>query len=201
MNTKSYLKQYENFISVLTKEIDKMFLAQEEYICCKNGCSLCCEDGMYPFSKIEFEYIIQGYKLLPDNLKQDIQKRIDSILSKYQTKKMYECPFLINKSCTVYNYRGLICRTFGLISENDNKKLTIPYCANEGLNYSEVYNKETHRISEEKVVEKKYKALPKAYNLSRENIMYSIAFDLGFEWGETKPLIEWLKEYRQNLEK
>ena len=45
---------YKLFLDELMIMLDKLFIYQQEYLCCQNGCSLCCEDGMYPFSKMEF---------------------------------------------------------------------------------------------------------------------------------------------------
>ena len=196
MQNKNVLKLYEQYLNMITVEIEKMFEAQKEYICCKNGCSLCCEDGMYPFSEIEFEYIKTGLEALPKETYEAIRIKCEKLRGQaVESEFLYECPFLMNGSCSVYQKRGLICRTFGLITENDTKQLTIPYCAEYGLNYSKVYDKDTQRIYEEKVKELGYSTLPRAYNLSRHNLMYGLAENLNFDWGETKPLINWLLEY------
>ena len=200
MQNKQTLKNYEQYLDLITKEINKMFENQKEYICCSNGCSLCCEQGMYPFSEIEFEYIKQAYEKLPNDIKQKVKDNVQELSNFIGNGDfLYKCPFLIDKSCSVYSNRGLICRTFGLISENAAKKLTIPYCAENGLNYSKVYDKETHQIYMEKVQELGYKNIPMAYNLSKYNLMYGIAKSLNFDWGESKLLIEWLVEYFSNL--
>ena len=48
-------------------------------------------------------------------------------------------------------------------------------------------------ILEENVEKLGYKVMPKAYNLSRENMMHlSFAEKLEIEFGESKMLIEWL---------
>lgn len=196
MQNEQTLKNYEHYLNLITAEIEKMFEAQKEYICCKNGCSLCCEQGMYPFSEIEFEYIKQGFVDLPENIQQIVKSNCQKLANKVGNGDfLYECPFLIDGSCSVYKYRGLICRTFGLISENASGKLTIPYCAEEGLNYSKVYDKNTHRILEGSVKYEGYSTLPKAYNLSRYNLMFGIVKSLNFDWGESRLLIEWLVEY------
>ena len=50
-------------------------------------------------------------------------------------------------------------------------------------------------LDEEFVRNYGYSVDPKAYNLSRRNIMYGLSDDLGFDWGETKLLIDWLFQY------
>lgn len=187
---------YKLFLDELMIMLDKLFIYQQEYLCCQNGCSLCCEDGMYPFSKMEFNYIMLAYKNLPNDMQTIIKNKVQELKKEYHSENFfYECPFLINKSCSVYDNRGLICRTFGLITEDDSKKLTVPFCAENGLNYSKVYNKATKRLDEELVRKYGYSVDPKAYNLSRRNIMYGLSDDLGFDWGETKLLIDWLFQY------
>ena len=99
---------------------------------------------MYPFSEIEFEYIKTGLEALPKETYEAIRIKCEKLRGQaVESEFLYECPFLMNGSCSVYQQRGLICRTFGLITENDTKQLTIPYCAEYGLNYSKVYDKET----------------------------------------------------------
>lgn len=201
MQNQKTLENYEQYLNLISNEIDKMFENQKEYICCKNGCSLCCEQGMYPFSEVEFEYIKQEYESLSSETKEKIREKVDRSRSfAKQGEFLYECPFLVNGSCAVYQKRGLICRTFGLISENASGKLTIPYCAEKGLNYSGVFNPEEHRIFEDKVKELGYSEMPRAYNLSRYNLMYGIVKSLNFEWGESKLLIDWLVDYLQPLD-
>lgn len=188
------LQLYAAFINSVTNEISKMFEYQQEYICCSEGCSGCCEQGMYPFSKLEFEYLKQGYNALPVEIKEKIDENIKLLKKEYKGEYfMYRCPMLIDGRCSVYQHRGIICRTFGLITENDDGKLTIPYCAEEGLNYSKVYDTDKKQILESKVKELGYKILPKAYNLTRTNIMdLSRANNLNLDFGENGMLLEWL---------
>ena len=191
------LKRYEYYLSVISEELQKIFEYQREYICCQNGCSGCCEKGMYPYSKLEADYIKLGYNNLPEEVKKIVKDNLIQLKKELEEHKgenfLHDCPFLIDGSCCVYQYRGIICRTFGLITENSEGKLTIPYCAGIGLNYSKVYDAEKKRILEEKVEELGYKVMPKAYNLSRENMMHlSLAKTLGIDFGESKMLIEWL---------
>ena len=191
------LQHYEYFLAVLSSNINEIFEEQKEYICCANGCCGCCSQGMYPYSELEFKYLKRGFDSLPEETKAQVIKNAKETSKEYKGKHfMYRCPFLINGSCSVYLYRGLICRTFGLITENSEGKLTIPYCAGEGLNYSKVYNPNTERISEDDVKKLGYKVMPKAYNLSRQHIeTLSIAKKLELNWGESLMLLEWILPY------
>lgn len=197
MEKEELINRYEYYLKVISEELQRIFEYQREYICCQNGCSGCCEKGMYPYSELEAEYIKIGYSRLPDEIKEIVKNNLKNLKAELAEHKgenfLHDCPFLIDGSCCVYMYRGIICRTFGLITENSEGKLTIPYCAGTGLNYSKVYDPEKKMILEEKVEELGYNVMPKAYNLSRENMMnLSFAKTLGIEFGESKMLIEWL---------
>ena len=129
-----------------------------------------------------------------------ITKEWDSILKEeYQNSKskesfMYRCPFLNSENtCTVYEYRGLICRIFGLLKPNKDGEIIMPFCQSLGLNYSNVYNREKKIIDDELVKKLGYKNTPKAYPLSFKNLMDKNLFeDEEVEFGEIQSLIEWL---------
>ena len=46
------MKKYQLFLKELDNKLSLYFDQHKEYICCKKGCSLCCEKGDYPISKI-----------------------------------------------------------------------------------------------------------------------------------------------------
>ena len=178
--------------------INQKFENQKEYICCSKGCALCCKTIGIPFSKLEFEYLIEGYNRLDDTTKNIVNNKIKKLINNEIEK---ECPFLINNICSVYKYRGIICRTFGLLTfSNDNGKeeYNIPFCAHKGLNYANVYNSEMNKISEERVKELGYSEEPKFYALDR-SLLFNLKLvkDLGLDFGESKRLIDWLKEFSE----
>lgn len=195
-------KRYQIFIHTLNKELERMFLNQSEFIKCKEGCSYCCERGEYPFSEIEFQYLMEGYKQLPEEIKTTIKNNIKSINEQKNTNTekifMYKCPFLIYNRCSVYKNRGIICRTFGLLCEHEDEHLTIPFCHEKGLNYNKVYDKDLGQIVTEKNGQMLSKTEPKAYRISRKSIMnLSIARNLNIEWGESKTLLDFLNESKE----
>ena len=190
------LAKYTYYIEAIQKEISRIFESQKEYICCAEGCSYCCESGMYPFSQLEFEYIKLAFDNLEENVKQVVVDNLRELEKEYIKNNkehfMHKCPFLINGSCSVYNNRGIICRTFGVLTENSDGNLTLPSCMKKGLNYSKVYDPVNKGIDEKKVEALGYLNPPKHYNLSRKNMMsLSIAKNLELYFGESRMLIEW----------
>ena len=180
------LNRYEKFLEEFDNRINSYFKLHKEFIFCKKGCTDCCEIGEYPFSRLEAEYLMKGYTtLLPETqikIKNNISKII--LLKKNNTDKRftYCCPFLINKECVLYKYRGIVCRTHGLayISED---KVILPECVNLGLNYSKLYNPQKHEIT--------------LYNPIKENLKIDSIFGSSYakkynlECGIIQPLIDW----------
>ena len=191
--------RYETFLNLLMGELNRMFDEQSEFIKCKEGCSYCCEKGEYPFSELEFYYLLDEYETLSEDTKNIIKENIKKVNMLKQEHKdgrfMYDCPFLVNKRCSVYNNRGIICRTFGLLCEHDDGRLTMPFCQSHGLNYSNVFDEELNQIVYEKDGVMLTKTEPKAYRISRDNIMnLSTAKRLNIEWGKSKTLIDFINE-------
>lgn len=193
------LDNYEKYLNMITAKLGEFFEKQKPYIKCKRGCSLCCEKGEYPWSFIEYQYIMKGFETLPQSLQSEIKERINKIKANKEAFKgdgrfLYECPFLINKSCSLYNYRGIICRSFGLIanSTKEGKKPQIPFCCNLGLNYSNVYDPDRRSVSSELYAKTGLTIEPKIYNVSY-NFLTEDAFadGYGFKFGDKKPLIDW----------
>lgn len=184
------IENYEKFLNVLMMDLETIFTDQREYICCKEGCAFCCKKGEYPFSKLEFDYLMLGYSELSIKRQNEIKAKIDFI--KKIGDKEYSCPFLFDDVCSVYKYRGLTCRTFGLLTERADKTLTIPFCTNLGLNYSNVYDKNSRQILTELYKENNYYIPPTAFKLNYRNIMsLPLAKELNLEFGEVKRLIDW----------
>lgn len=125
---------YTDFIHNLDSRLELYFKEQKNFICCKKQCSACCEKGDYPLSQYELEYLMEGYSNLETSLKIKVQENFKKF------KKGGKCPFLIDKTCSVYNWRPIICRVHGLAYICPTGEAKLPYCANEGKNYSKVYS-------------------------------------------------------------
>ena len=52
---------YKAYLRTISKHLDFCFENQKEYICCKKGCAHCCESGQYPYSSLEFNYLLLGF--------------------------------------------------------------------------------------------------------------------------------------------
>lgn len=194
------IKKYELYLAYLMPKLEKFFQEQSPYICCKEGCSHCCEKGEYPFSELEFAYIMYGSKSLTPQIINELNNNISQIKQAQKNnttnnKFLYKCPFLINKRCVVYNFRGLICRTHGLAFFDKNNKLVVPACVDKGLNYSNVYDFEKQNLSSKKCKELGIKQEPLAHNVGLHFILdNSITNQLKINFGENKSLIDWFED-------
>lgn len=191
------IKKYEKYLELIGRNLQKYFENQKDYIKCKPGCSFCCEKGQYPFTKLEFEYAMLGYNTLNAEEKTIINSKIKKLKeTSHDEEFMYECPFLIDKKCSIYNHRGIICRIHGLMyfvkDENGNSKNKGPNCVHLGLNYSNVYD-EQGVISPELWKKSGIKTEPVAYNIGLKFLTNNVMTNnLELEFGYIKPLIDWL---------
>lgn len=190
--------KYKKYLNTVQEVLDGYFEEQKEYLCCQKGCGHCCEKGSYPYSELEFKFMLLGFYRLEMEEQQNIMKRMIALKeesSDIEDKKefMYRCPFLRDdKTCSVYDYRGLICRTFGLITEKENGKYILPFCHSLGLNYSKVYDPEGKRIDYDAVKALGYKIYPKARKTNIKTLMSEKMFECEpIQFGEIKSMIEW----------
>ena len=180
------LERYEKFLEKFDEKISKYFCLHKEFIKCKKGCSACCEIGEYPFSRLEAEYLMSGYQKLPKEIQENIKQNISRLREEKQKNSCknfsYCCPFLIEKECSLYKYRGLVCRTFGLAYVCSGA-VRLPECVNFGLNYSENFAPKTSEI---------FLDNPIAEDLRIDKIFSSeLAKKYELEHGEIRRLIDW----------
>ena len=164
------MDKYVTFLRDLDARLISYFEEQAEFVCCKKGCSACCEKGDYPISELELQYLMQGYMGLDNELKAEVQRNFSVI------EKGGKCPFLINSECSVYEFRPIICRVHGLAYLCGERKAKLPYCVHSGLNFASVYK------------ESKFLAEPIKENLDTHKVL------LGFDFGEIRNLYNWIKE-------
>lgn len=138
------LENYLLYLKFLDKKLSKFFEKQKPYIKCKKGCGKCCKNAQFPYSQIEMVYLLQGATKLDDKSINKIMQNISEIKKTKENSNSnekefsYDCPFLINNECSVYEYRGVICRSFGLMNINEEGKILMPFCCFQGYNYANV---------------------------------------------------------------
>ena len=163
------IQKYKDFLKELDSKLLNYFNQHKSHIHCKIGCSSCCETGDYPLSQLELEYLMQGYINLENKVKIKVQENIKKM------EKGGRCPFLVDKKCSVYLYRPIICRVHGLAYLCKDNKVKVPYCVNDNKNYSDVYEKGEIRIN------------PVTENLDTPNVLKD------FDYGEIRNLFDWIK--------
>ena len=193
------LDKYIEFLEYLMGSLNNYFTEQSPYIMCKAGCAKCCSNGDYPFSEIEIEYLKQGFNKLDEKTKKIIRENIKAIIDSKNKNTSesftYKCPFLIDNYCAVYEQRGIICRTFGLIYLKEGAKMQIPFCAYEGLNYSNVLDIEKDMLMADKMKDLGITVEPKAYNIHYSLLTSDrVAHAFQFEYGKKGSLINLLIE-------
>lgn len=190
---------YEKYLETVDEYLKKCFEEQNPFIKCKRGCAACCEIGEYPLSRLEMEYLMQGYTTLQVSSAKHIQKNIKDLLGQKETSRkpfLHRCPFLSDENqCFLYERRPIVCRTHGLASFetiNGQKTIKFPQCSENGLNYSEIFNgKEVFAEDFQKHgVESPIKHSLRLDFFEKE-ILKGFA---GLEFGEIRPLLEWFKE-------
>ena len=191
--------KYKRYLNTINEVLEGYFENQKEYICCQKGCAHCCEKGQYPISQLEFNYLILGFFKLDMKKQQEVIRKIQALKEEYSKCEdkdlfMYRCPFLGDDNlCSVYEFRALICRTFGLITLHENGAYTLPFCNSLGLNYSKVYNPQNKKIDYEKVENLGSKEVPQAHRTDIKRLMSPEFFeDEPLDFGEIKSLIDWL---------
>ncbi len=197
------LKNYLNYLRFVNDKLNKFFEKQKPYIFCKKGCGMCCKNAQFPYSKIEMDYLMLGLWQLDIKTKKIIADNINKIRqqkSEFKGEKFkYDCPFLIDNVCSVYEYRGIICRTFGLLTQANDGKIKAPFCCFDGFNYSNVMEDGGNKISAEKFKNLGVDEEPVAFNVSYE-FLTDPDFEKGFKFsfGEKKPLIDWFIEEKSD---
>ncbi len=187
---------YIEYLNFLNEKLEKFFHSQKPFIFCKQGCSKCCKNAQFPYSVIEMKYLLNGLVTLDKTTIAVIEKNLETILENrkhFKGKKFrYDCPFLIDEKCSVYEYRGVVCRTFGLMTKYENDKLRAPFCTFQGLNYSNVLNLKKRTVSARKYKKLNVKEEPLGFNISYKYLTdEEFEQTFGFKFGEKKPLIEW----------
>ena len=186
------MDNYIKFLQIVDDDLRKIFDYQKEYLFCKEGCSHCCKRGDFPLSELEFTYLMQGYDNLHPEIQCKIKENIENV--KNGDRDNYICPFLINEKCSVYKYRPIVCRAFGVLTEDSKGNPSFPFCTTLGLNFSQIYDKEKKGLSSELASKGNFKIYPKIFRLSNNVFMnLPLAKELNLNFGEGKKMIDYLE--------
>lgn len=198
------LDKYRQFLEKLDIELSNYFGEQCNYVFCKEGCYDCCQMGQYPMSQIEFEYLKVAYKALPLEKTKIVDSRVKKLKKEYEKHKNkscsknfeHACPFLVGRSCCIYQNRPIICRTFGLIKSakmlDGTEVAILPDCLHKGLNYSNVFNFLKNDFGDEKIAQFKDCTPPMTYDISLQSIYEKNQNNIDFSYRKT--MIEFLKD-------
>lgn len=189
------LENYLLYLKFIDEKLSKIFEKQKPFLCCKKGCAKCCKTAQFPYTQIEMFYLLQGATKLLDNESINlVMQNIAEIKKKkeeFSEKEfLYDCPFLINNECSVYEYRGVICRAFGLMNISESGKVRMPFCCFQGYNYAKIMDGKN--ISSKKFKELGIEEEPAAFHTDY-NFLTDKDFEkmFHFKFGEKKPMIDW----------
>lgn len=194
------LEKYEKYIKILNKQLEEYFNLHKKFIVCKSGCSICCKNSYFAVSELEYSYVKNGFEKLNSKQREIItQKAIEIFKERRQFLKTnqnifdfsYQCPFLNHDTCSIYEYRPMLCRSHGLIYKDIEKqnKINLPYCVNLGLNYANIWDNKTNYFSKEKLLNLGSSGIPESFDLSYSSLMKK-AKDI--EFGDVRMIIEWI---------
>lgn len=93
-NNNERLEKIYEFLDLYNKFVDTFSV-------CHNGCSACCKNEVQ-MTKLEAEFI---------------QNNTEHVISNGYFNKKWDCPFLINDSCRIYNVRPFSCRTMHTLDD------------------------------------------------------------------------------------
>ena len=158
-------KPVREFLELL-REVDRNFReVRKRYpreVCCRKGCTECC---LAPFdlSLVEALYMRKAFHALARRERREIERRLRKYEKDWQTRVpkpatpfvlstvRLRCPFLNHKSlCTVYEYRPVTCRLYGLPLEIEGETYVCPQSGFEpGKTYPTVlFSEVMRRLSE-----------------------------------------------------
>lgn len=137
------IRKVERVFRQLDKETEKF--AKESKLKCLTNCNLCCLKKDLEANVLEF--LPLAYYLVSNNLH-------ESALELLETQPEYCISLAKNQEpgktagCSMYQYRGLICRLFGFSGIRDkSEKLAIYTCSSMKTEHQETYKLASERIN------------------------------------------------------
>jgi Fe-S-cluster containining protein len=98
---------YKQIMTTLDQQVAELQTEFKHHLNCKKGCSSCCENVHFKISYIEALELLKGFKSLTQPQKEQVLINLESASP--------HCPFLVEGSCSAYQYRPTLCRAFGLL--------------------------------------------------------------------------------------
>ena len=74
------LCNYAVYLEFLNEKLKKFFESQKPYIFCRKGCAKCCKNSQFPYSAIEFRYLLNGALTLDKRIQEKIEANIKELL-------------------------------------------------------------------------------------------------------------------------
>ncbi len=112
----NHFSKYKTLVNEIDRKTAKLEKTHHKHMQCKNGCDLCCID----FSIFPVEYYSILNELKSNAVNPEPAENSESNI----------CSFLVNHSCTIYQYRPIMCRTHGfpLLYANDEGDYELSAC-------------------------------------------------------------------------
>lgn len=117
-----------NYYQAIDKRIRKE--TRNKVFACKSGCSDCCKKLKIVIPTLEIDYLVDYLNSINSDTQEIIANNLVKLYREYEDKKIntidraditiikqeqrlvYDCPFLINDLCSVYDARPILCRTY-----------------------------------------------------------------------------------------
>ncbi len=127
-------KVNEQYYKAIDKRIKKAI--KNTQVACEKGCSHCCKNTGFAISPMELDYLVDELNKIEDEtIKATIVNNLQRLAEEFKSFKSknqvittdtnylqrilsrnnnvkYDCPFLINEECAVYEARPVICRAY-----------------------------------------------------------------------------------------
>jgi Fe-S-cluster containining protein len=131
------IDRYLKICNAFDKEFERNRRLHGSRIQCRAGCSDCCHQ-LFQITEVEAAWISHGVKMLPEARREELKQRAIPYLRerrKLVTAKgepeawgslpppgtRLACPALDQGVCSIYEFRPLICRKFGIPLYNPDK--------------------------------------------------------------------------------
>ncbi|MCA9807640.1 MAG: YkgJ family cysteine cluster protein [Cyanobacteria bacterium HKST-UBA06] len=100
----------KQIFDVLDRHVAGLAQRYADQMACRKGCWSCCRDT-FSISLVEGVILLEGLVVLAQTNRQRAQK----VLEQLQAPPTGYCPLLIDGACSVYAYRPVVCRAYGLL--------------------------------------------------------------------------------------